>query len=125
MHEFVKVMTDPLRPVEPTMEKDELIDAYNQFRGSVDLDASGNLPDLNHLIWYLLMGVPRVPADSETSADAPVRAIDQRTTILKAVFVEVNRGQPDAFLDEGLTRYDMAAQAAKRLLEEGSAPEQP
>ena len=106
-------------------EQDGLIDAYNQFKDSVDLEASGNLPDLSRLIWYLLMGVPRVPADAETSADAPLRAIDQRAAILKAVFVEVNRGQADTFLDEGLTRYDTAAKTAKRLLEEGSAAGKP
>lgn len=106
-------------------DKDEFIDAYNQFRDSVDLDASGNLPDLSRLIWYFLMGIPRVPADAETSVEAPSRAIDQRAAILKAVFVEVNRGQPDTFLDEGLNRYDTAAHMAKKLLEEGSAAGNP
>jgi len=48
-------------------------------------------------------------------------AIDQRVAILKAVFVEVNGDQPDAFLDHiypYLGRYDQAGKMAKKLLNE-------
>ena len=45
-------------------------------------------------------------------------AIDQRVAILKAVFVEANRSSDDAFLDEGLSRYDRAGDEAKRLLQD-------
>jgi hypothetical protein len=95
---------------------DAYIKAYHEFRNSVDLTKTGILPDINNLVWYLLMGVPRVPADEEESQDASFLAIDQRVTILKAVFVEVNRHEGDAFLDEGLQRYDQATKAAKALL---------
>jgi len=45
--------------------------------------------------------------------------------ILKAVFVEANRSSDDAFLDEGLSRYDRAGDEAKRLLQEGPQIEGP
>ena len=97
---------------------DPFVKAYHDFRNSVDLTKSGVLPDLNSLIWYMLMGIPRVPADEDLSEDAPYIAIDQRVTILKAVFVEVNRRQTEAFLDEGLQRYDEAGRMAKSMLTE-------
>jgi hypothetical protein len=95
---------------------DAYIRAYYEFRNSVDLTKNGLLPDINNLVWYLLMGVPHVPADEEASQEASFLAVDQRVTILKAVFVEVNRQEGDAFLDEGLRRYDQASKAAKALL---------
>ncbi len=98
--------------------KDDYIKAYHEFRNSIDLTKTGILPDMNNLAWYLLMGVPRVPADEGVSQEASFLAIDQRIAILKAVFVEVNRRETDVFLDEGLQRYDEAGKAAKALLME-------
>jgi hypothetical protein len=97
---------------------DPFLKAYHAFRNSVDFAKSGVLPDLNNLVWYVLMGVPRVPADDDASEDASFKAIDQRVTILKAVFVEINRHENEAFLDEGLKRYDQAGKTAKSLLSE-------
>jgi hypothetical protein len=97
---------------------DPFVRAYHDFRNSVDLTKSGVLPDLNNLIWYMLMGIPKVPADEDLSKEAPYIAIDQRVTILKAVFVEVNRHETEAFLDEGLQRYDQASNMAKSMLAE-------
>jgi len=99
----------------------EFINAYHDFRESVDFSKDGILPELENLIWYLLMGIPRVPADEDSSGDAPMVAIDQRVTILKAVFVEVNKNQPDDFINQGLGRYDEACRMAKTLLQEGSS----
>ena len=99
-------------------DKDNFIKAYHEFRNSVDLNKSGILPDQDNLVWYILMGVPPVPADHEPDEDAPAQAIDQRVNILKAVFVEANRDQSDEFIDEGLRRYDQAAKAARTLLKE-------
>lgn len=99
-------------------DRDPFIKAYHDFKKSVDLTKAGLLPDLDNLIWYLLMGVPRVPADEDTSEDAPLSAVDQRVAILKATFVEANREQPDTFIDQGLKRYDEAGQIAKRMLKE-------
>jgi hypothetical protein len=100
--------------------KDSFIKAYHDFRNSVDLTKSGVLPDLENLVWYILMGVPPVPADRESAEDAPAQAIDQRVSILKAVFVEANGNQDDEFIDEGLRRYDEAGKTAKALLKENS-----
>ena len=99
-------------------DNDNFIKAYHDFRNSVDLSRSGVLPDEENLVWYILMGVPPVPADHEPSEDAPAEAIDQRVSILKAVFVEANKDQSEEFIDEGLTRYDHAAKKAKALLKE-------
>ena len=101
-------------------DKDSFIKAYHDFRNSVDLTKSGLLPDLENLVWYILMGVPPVPADKNSDDDAPVQAIDQRVSILKAVFVEANGNQDDEFIDEGLRRYDEAGKTAKALLKENS-----
>jgi hypothetical protein len=101
-------------------DKDSFIKAYHDFRNSVDLTKSGVLPDLENLVWYILMGVPPVPADQEPAEDAPAQAIDQRVSILKAVFVEANKNQNDEFIDEGLRRYDEAGKTAKALLKENS-----
>jgi hypothetical protein len=98
--------------------KDGFIKAYHEFRDSVDLAKSGVLPDMENLVWYILMGVPPVPADQESDEHAPTKAIDQRVSILKVVFVEANRNQDDEFIDEGLRRYDQAGKMAKALLKE-------
>jgi hypothetical protein len=100
----------------------DFIDAYYEFRKSVEFEKNGILPEMDHLIWCMLMGVPFVPADEEPSPEAALKAIDQRVVILKAVFVEVNRDQPEAFIDLGLDLYDRAGNLAKRLIEEGEAP---
>jgi hypothetical protein len=100
--------------------KDSFIKAYHEFRNSVDLGKSGVLPDIENLVWYILMGVPPVPADQESAEEAPAVAIDQRVSILKAVFVEANKEQSDEFVDEGLRRYDQAGKMAKALLKENS-----
>jgi hypothetical protein len=101
------------------------IDAYNAFRESVDFTRSGIMPELDNLVWCLLVGIPGVPADEEDGPEAPFTAIDQRVAILKAVFVEVNRDQGDAFIDQGLLRYDEAGRMAKKLLTEGSLTSEP
>jgi len=97
---------------------DPFIRAYHDFRDSVDFTRSGLLPDVDNLVWYLVMGVPRVPADEDPEHNAPIVAVEQRITILKAVFVEANRHETEAFLDEGLDRYDEAGKTAKTLLTE-------
>jgi len=101
-------------------EDDSFINAYYEFKKTVDLNKGGILPDLDNLVWYMLMGVPRVPADEAGSEDAALEAIDQRIIILKAVFVESNSDQEDDFLDQGLKRYDQAGQLAKILLKEAN-----
>ena len=93
------------------------IKAYHDFRESVDLSKGGMLPDLDNLVSYVLMGVPHVPADDDSSDNAPMEAIDQRITILKALFVEANGDEGDDFLDQGLRRYDQAAKMAKAMLD--------
>jgi hypothetical protein len=98
-------------------EADRFIKAYRDFRESVDLSKGGILPDLDNLAWYVLMGIPHVPADDDSSESAPLEAIDQRIMILKALFVEANSHQSDDFLDQGLRRYDLAARMAKAMLE--------
>jgi hypothetical protein len=97
---------------------DPFVRAYHEFRNSIDLTKRGALPDMDNLVWYLLMGVPRVPADEDMALNAPFLAIEQRVTILKAVFVEANRHESESFLDQGLGRYDQAGRMAKSLLQE-------
>jgi hypothetical protein len=99
-------------------ENDNFIKAYHEFRDSIDLSRAGILPDLENLVWYMMMGVPHVPADEESSDTAPMVAVEQRVTILKAVFAEVNKNQPREFVDQGLDIYDEAGKRAKKLLEE-------
>lgn len=99
----------------------EFIKAYHDFKESVDFSQSGILPELDDLTAYMLMGVPPVPADNDPSEEAPIEAIDQRVSILKAVFVELNRDQSDDFINQGLSRYDEAGRMAKILLEEGNS----
>jgi hypothetical protein len=90
--------------------------AYQDFRESVDFASGGFLPEVDNLTWYLLTGIPPVPADEDSSLTSRLLAIDQRVNILKAVFVELNRAASDDFLDEGLAIYDEAAGMAKTLL---------
>ncbi|MBW1801536.1 MAG: hypothetical protein JRJ85_12510 [Deltaproteobacteria bacterium] len=97
---------------------DRFIKAYHEFKKSVDLTQDGILPELDNLVWYMLMGIPQVPADEDSDTDAQLEAIDQRVTILKAVFAEVNRGRSEEFIDRGLVIYDRAAQKAKFLLQD-------
>jgi hypothetical protein len=99
-------------------EADRFIKAYHDFKESVDLSKGGILPDLDNLAWYVILGVPHVPADDDSSENAPMEAIDQRIMILKALFVEANSDESDDFLDRGLRRYDLAAKMAKAMLEE-------
>lgn len=94
------------------------IRAFHEFRNSLDFTKSGILPELDDLISCMLIGIPYVPADEDTSADAPMIAIDQRVAILKAAFVEVNWDQTDDFLDQGLLKYGEAGKMAKKLLKE-------
>lgn len=98
---------------------DSFIRAYREFRETIDFESPGALPDLNNLVWSLIMGVPSVPADDDETPEGPVIAIDQRVAILKAVFVEVNREKDDSFLDQALALYDEAGKIAKMLLKEG------
>ncbi len=95
----------------------EFLRAYHEFREAVDLTKGGFLPDRDNLVGYMLMGVPRVPADEDTEEDSAIVAIDQRVSILKAVFVETNKNQPEDFLDRGLVIYDEAGKIAKTLLQ--------
>lgn len=95
----------------------DFIKAYYDFKKTVDFAKGGLLPELDNLVWSMLMGIPHVPADDDPSEDAPMEAIDQRVPILKAVFVEANRDQEDDFLDQGLIRYDQAGKMAKILLQ--------
>lgn len=96
--------------------EDAYLQAYREFKESVDFASAGFLPEADNLTWYLLTGIPPVPADDDSSLTSRLTAIDQRVTILKAVFVEINRGKSDDFLDEGLAIYDEAADMAKTLL---------
>ena len=97
-------------------DKEAYIKAYHEFKESIDFTKNGFVPDLDNLVWYMLMGVPHVPADDDQSDDAQMEAIDQRVNILKAVFVELNRNQTDDFINQGLITYDQAGKRAKMLL---------
>lgn len=101
--------------------RDGFIKAYHDFKKTVDLTKSGILPQLDDLVWCILMGIPRVPADEGQSEQAQIAAIDQRVTILKAVFVEVNRKEADDFIDRGLCIYDQAGKRARLMLQEANA----
>ena len=99
----------------------DFIKAYNNFRETVDFGKEGILSELDNVVWCMLMGVPEVPADEDESPGASIVAIDQRSAILKAVFVEVNGNQPEIFIDQGLDRYDQAGKMAKKLLKDNPA----
>lgn len=102
-------------------DTDHFINAYHDFKRHVDLTKGGILPEVDDLICYMLLGIPYVPADDDPSTDGPMIGVDQRVSILKALFVEANRAQPEDFLDEGLRRYDRAGELAKTLLKEGAS----
>ncbi len=85
---------------------DRFIKAYHEFREQVDLTKGGVLPEVDHLVYYMLMGVPHVPADDDQGDGSRMEAIDQRVSIFKFLFVEINRDQPETFVDEGLRRYE-------------------
>jgi len=97
---------------------DAFIEAYRKFKESVDFDKSGILPDLDNLVCWLLMGVPRVPADEESSPRSSLEALEQRVMILKAVFTELNQGALEEFVDRGLAIYDLAEKKARILLQQ-------
>jgi len=97
---------------------DPFIDAYYDFKDSIDFSKKGILPDTDNMVSFLLMGLPRVPADDRTDPAASIEAIDQRVTILKAVFLDLNHDASEAFVDKGLKIYDKAGEKAKMLLKE-------
>jgi len=97
-------------------QQKEYLQAYRDFKESVDFTKGGFLPDLDNLIWYLLVGVPPVPADEDHSEKGQIIALDQRLNILKAVFVELNKSMSDNFLDQGLKIYDQAGRSVKAML---------
>ncbi len=99
-------------------ENKDYVQAYYDFKETVDFTQGGFLPDLDNLVWYLLAGVPPVPADEDPSETGQMAAVDQRANILKAVFVELNRNMPDQFLDEGLGIYDRAVHSVRDMLKE-------
>ena len=110
--------SDPLKAFIMLKEKENYLQAYYDFKESVDFSQGGFLPDLDNLVWYLLVGVPPVPADEDPSEMGQMAAVDQRVNILKAVFVELNRNMSDQFLDEGLGIYDRAVKSVRTMLEE-------
>ena len=109
---------DPLKAFIMLKEKEDYLRAYYDFKETVDFSQGGFLPDLDNLVWYLLVGVPPVPADEDPSEMGQMAAVDQRVNILKAVFVELNRNMSDQFLDEGLGIYDRAVKSVRTMLEE-------
>ena len=98
-------------------DTEAFVKAYHEFKKSVDFTESGFIPELDDLVWCMLMGIPRVPGDENSAENAQTVAINQRVAILKAVFVEVNKKQSDDFLSQGLIRYDEAGKLAIMLLE--------
>lgn len=99
---------------------DDFIKAYQEFKDQIDTTKGGVLPEVDDLVCYMLMGFPRVPADDDAGENAKNEAVDQRVSIFKALFVEINREQSEEFVDEGLKRYDQAAAAVKDILQEGT-----
>ena len=97
-------------------QQKDYLQAYYDFKESVDFTKGGFLPDLDNLAWYLLAGVPPVPGDEDHSEKGQIIALDQRLNILKAVFVELNNSMSDDFLDQGLEIYDQAGKSAKDML---------
>ena len=97
-------------------QQKDYLQAYHDFKESVDFTKGGFLPDLDNLAWYLLAGVPAVPGDEDHSEKGQIIALDQRLNILKAVFVELNKNMSDDFLDQGLKIYDQAGKSAKAML---------
>lgn len=111
-------MLSQYTPGNAVKNTDGFLQAYRQFRDAVDFEHAGSLPECENLVWYLVMGIPEVPADHDSSEEGPLAAIEQRVAILKAVFVEVNAAQPEAFLDAGLQTYDRAARMAREMVGE-------
>ena len=97
-------------------QQKDYLQAYHEFKESVDFTKGGFLPDLDNMVWYLLAGVPPVPSDEDHSEKGQVIALDQRLNILKAIFVELNNSMSDDFLDQGLKIYDQAGKSAKAML---------
>lgn len=42
-------------------EDNNFIKSYHDFKKAVDLTKGGVLPELDNLVWYMLMGVPYAP----------------------------------------------------------------
>ena len=101
-------------------QQKDYIEAYREFKESVDFSKGGFLPDLNNMVWYLLAGVPPVPGDKDHSEKGQIIALDQRLNILKATFVELNKNMSDDFLDQGLKIYDQAGESTKTMLLESN-----
>jgi len=99
------------------------IKAYNEVKKNVDPNKRGILPDLSRLVCYILMGIPPVPADEYDVPEALEIAIEQRIAILKAIFVEINKDEPEEFIDKGLNLYDTAGRMAKELLKDNMSEE--
>ncbi len=99
------------------------IKAYNEVKKNIDPNKKGVLPELSRLVCYILMGVPPVPADEYDVPEAQEIAIAQRIAILKALFVEINKDEPEDFIDKGLNLYDTAGRMAKELLKENMSDE--
>ena len=97
-------------------QQKDYLQAYRDFKESVDFTKGGFLPDLDNLVWYLLAGVPPVPGDEDHSEKGQVVALDQRLNILKVVFVELNKSMSDDFIDQGLKIYDQAGKSTKTML---------
>ena len=47
-------------------KKGDFIKAYHDFRDSIDFSKSGILPDLENLVWYMLMGAACLTAGHTT-----------------------------------------------------------
>ncbi len=103
------------------MDSENYLKAYHDFKNSVDFTKKGILPELDNLIGLMLMGVPSVPSDEDKSPEGLAAAIDQRVSILKMVFAEVNQSEPEGFIDKGLLIYDQAGKMAKILLQQTSS----
>lgn len=97
-------------------QQKDYLQAYRDFKESVDFTKGGFLPDQDNLVWYLFAGVPPVPGDEDHSEKGQIIALDQRLNILKAVFVELNKSMSDNFLDQGLKIYDQAGRSTKNML---------
>lgn len=97
-------------------QQKDYLQAYHDFKESVDFTKGGFLPDQDNLVWYLFAGVPPVPGDEDHSEKGQIIALDQRLNILKAVFVELNKSMSDNFLDQGLKIYDQAGRSTKNML---------
>ncbi len=92
------------------------INAYHRIKRSfLSKEKAGKLPELSEIVWSIIVGIPPVPADEYSLPEAQDIAIDQRIAIYKAIFVELNKDQPEEFIDQGLSIYDAAAKLARQL----------